>query len=174
MNYRDEMTRAMTMLGHDPHTIFMGQSVRYPGTAMFGTLKDVPDDKKIELPVAEELQMGQSIGLSLAGFIPISLFPRMDFLLCCMNQLVNVLDKTEQMSEERFKPKVIIRTSVGGKKQLDPGPQHCGDYHNELRTMCKNIDVYYLDSADIIYFSYQTALDSPRSSILIELGDMYE
>lgn len=174
MNYRDEMTRTMTMLGQHPDTLFLGQSILFRGTQMYSTLKDVPDSKKIEMPVAEQMQMGQSIGLSLMGYVVVSIYPRMDFLLLAFDQLINHLDKIELLSEGRFKPRVIIRTSVGGKKNLNPGLQHLGDYHKELKTMCSNIPVFYLDKAEKIYSSYEYALKSEKSSILIELGDAYD
>ena len=41
------------------------------------------------LPVAEEMQMGISVGLAIDGFVPISIFPRWNFLLLGMNQLIN-------------------------------------------------------------------------------------
>jgi len=172
--YREEMTGAMTMLGEHPNTIFLGQSVLYKGTAMFGTLKYVPDSKKIEMPVAEEMQMGISTGLALQGFIPISLYPRMDFLIIALNQLVNHLDKIELLSEGRFKPKVIIRTSVGGKKQLDPGLQHMGDYAEPLRSMLKTINVAVVDTAEAIMPVYRAVLKSDKSSVIVEFGDLYD
>lgn len=174
MNYREAMTQAMTLLGQHPATLFIGQSVRYKGTAMFGTIKDIPDDKKIELPVAEELQMGQSLGLSLMGYIPVSMFPRMDFLLCAMNQLVNHLDKWELLSEGRSIPKVIIRTSVGGVKQLDPGLQHVGNYIVPLKLMLHTIPVIELASPASIMPAYEMALRSKTPTILVEFGDLYE
>ena len=36
--------------------IFIGQAVQYPGTAMYNTLNNI-NNKKFELPVAEEMQM---------------------------------------------------------------------------------------------------------------------
>jgi len=174
MNYREEMTKAMTLLGQHPDTIFLGQSVLYKGTAMFSTLKYVPDSKKIEMPVAEQMQLGISTGLALQGYIPISIFPRMDFLILAFDQLINHLDKIEILSEGRFKPKMIIRTSVGGKKHLDPGLQHIGNYIEPLRFMCKNINIIRLGSADAIYSAYQFALNNERSSILVEFGDLYD
>ncbi len=173
MNYREEMSRSMQMLGENPSSIFLGQSILYKGTAMFGTLKDVPKEKIIEFPVAEELQLSMSIGLSLNGFIPVSLFPRMDFLMRCMDSLVNHLDKIELLSEGRFKPKVIIRTSVGGVKQLNPGLQHVGNYIEPLRLMLKTIPVIELKTPESIYPAYEKALKSDRSSILVEFGDCY-
>ena len=113
MKYADELTKAMDFLAKDPKTIFLGQAVEYPGTAMTNTLKNVPKKKLIEIPVAEEMQLGISNGLALNNFIPISIFPRWNFLLLATNQLINHLDKFEVMSQGLFKTKVIIRTSIG-------------------------------------------------------------
>src|SRR5712691_6702526 len=79
MLYFDEIKRAMDWLGKQPRTIFLGQAVGYPGTAMFNTLKDVNPEKRWELPVAEEFQMGLATGMALQGFVPISVFPRWNF-----------------------------------------------------------------------------------------------
>jgi pyruvate/2-oxoglutarate/acetoin dehydrogenase E1 component len=174
MNYRDEITRSMQMLGENPSTIFLGQSVLYRGTSMFSTLKDVPKEKIIEFPVAEELQLGVSTGLALNGYIPVSLFPRMDFLLRAFDQLINHLDKIALLSEGRFKPKVIIRTSVGGIKQLNPGLQHVGNYIEPLRLMLKTIPVIALETPESIYPAYEKALKSDKSTILVEYGDLYD
>ena len=89
--YFDELKRAMEWLaGHDD-TIFLGQAVAVPGTAMSNTLTGIAQEKLIEFPVAEEMQMGMSLGLALAGQVPISIYPRWNFLLLAMNQLVNHL-----------------------------------------------------------------------------------
>ena len=70
MKYFDELTRAMDMLAKDERTYFIGQAVACAGTAMTNTLKNVPKEKLLELPVAEEMQMGMSIGLALASISP--------------------------------------------------------------------------------------------------------
>ena len=175
MNYKDEMVKAMKMLAQDSRTLFIGQSVRWSGHIIFDTLEDakVPMNKRYELPVFEDSQLGISTGLALGGFIPISIYPRMDFLIIAMNQLVNHLDKMNEMSCGQFKPKVIIRTMVGSKTPLNPGPQHCQNHIEGLRKMLTNIDIHCLNSADIVLFSYLQALESPRSSILVEFGDLY-
>lgn len=173
MSYKDEMTKAMGMLATNKKVIFLGQSVRYSGHVMFGTLQGVSKSRRIELPVFEDVQLGMSTGLSLAGFIPVSMFPRMDFLIIATNQLVNHLDKVEQMSCGQFKPKVIIRTMVGSKEMLDPGPQHCQNHIEALKHLLTNIDVYELDDEKYILPAYQKALEADRSSILVEFGDLY-
>ena len=108
----------MNFLSKKRDTLFLGQSVSYSGNAIFNTLKNVPIKKKIELPVFEDTQMGMSIGLALNGYVPITCYPRFDFLILAMNQLVNHLDKIRKMSRNEMKPKVIIRTSIGSKKFL--------------------------------------------------------
>jgi len=173
LGYRDELIKAMAMLAQDERVIFIGQCASYPGNAIYGTLERVPISKRLELPVAEEMQMGMSIGLSLEGYIPVSIFPRMDFLILATNQLVNHLDKIEKMSCGQWKPKVIIRTMVGSVKPLYPGTQHCQDHTAALRCLVTNIDVVKLTESKDIVPAYRAALKSERSTILIEMGDLY-
>ena len=87
MGYKDELVRSMEWLAAKDNTIFIGQSVKYSGNAIFNTLKTVSNDKKIEVPVSEELQMGLSTGLALEGYVPITCYPRFDFLLLACNRL---------------------------------------------------------------------------------------
>ena len=96
MKYSDELTKAMDFLAKDSRTIFLGQAVEYPGTAMTNTLKNIPKNKLYELPVAEEMQMGMAIGFAINGSVPITIYPRWNFLLLAANQLINHLDKILQ------------------------------------------------------------------------------
>ncbi len=100
----------------------MGQAVVDAGTAMSTTLQHIPIEKRLELPVAEEMQLGMAIGMSLSGALPICIYPRFNFLLLAVNQLVNHLDKLPLYST--YRPKVLIRTAVATGYPLDPGPQH--------------------------------------------------
>ena len=172
MTYKEELIKAMNLLARDERTIFLGQSITIQGNALFGTLKEVSNSKKIEMPVIEDTQMGMSTGLSLEGFIPVSIFPRMDFLLCATNQLANHLDKLEQASHGNFKPKVIIRVCIGSVKPLYPGVQHCADYTEALRKMLK-MNVIKLEKSQDIVPAYERALKSDNSTILVESADLY-
>ncbi len=173
MSYRDEVVKAMEMLAENKRVIFLGQSIRYPGHVMYGTLENVPISRRIELPVFEDVQLGMSTGLSLEGYIPVSIFPRIDFLIIAVNQLVNHLDKVEEMSCAQFKPKVIIRTMLGSVKPLYPGAQHCQDHTEALECLMTNIDVVKLTQSRDIVPAYKVALESERSTILIESADLY-
>ena len=156
------------MLAEDPRTIFVGQSVAYDGATMFHTLTGVPMDKRLEMPVIEDFQLGFCLGMSLKGRIPVCIYPRMDFLLLAMNQLVNHLDRFCEMGD--FRPKVIVRTRVGPKAPLNAGPQHTGNYAEALSMMLRNIDVVELNHADDVMQCYADALASKRSTLVVENG----
>jgi len=165
----------MTWLATDPRTIFLGQAVAFPGTAMSNTLKEVDKNKLIELPVFEETQMGMTSGLAISGFIPVSIFPRWNFLLCAVNQLVNHLDKIPQLSGGNYPGKAIIRTSVGSVRPLHPQHQHVGDFTDAFRLMCSTTEIIRLEEPEQIFPAYQYALlrEDGRSTVLVEFGDFY-
>ena len=175
MKYFDELKKSMNYLAENNKTIFIGQAVEVPGTAMSNTLKDINSNKLLELPVAEEMQMGITTGLALNGCIPVSIFPRWNFLLYGMNQLVNHLDKINVMSNNGFKVKAIIRTGVGSQKPLNPQHQHIGDFTEQVSKMCSSIEVIKLNEPNEIFISYKKALnrEDGRSTILVEFGDYY-
>lgn len=171
----DEITRAMEYLGSQDDTIFMGQSVEVAGTAMRNSLLNVNPKRLLELPVEEDFQMGLSIGMALNGSVPISIFPRWNFLLLATNQIVNHLDKLQDLTQTENPGKVIIRTGIGSENPLHPGPQHTGDFTAAFKLMCQRINVIRLDSADLIFDEYQKAYERTDgvSSLLIEWSDKY-
>lgn len=161
------------MLAKDPRVVFIGQAVEYAGTAMSNTLKDVPKEKLIEMPVFEDTQMGITLGLALAGYIPVSIYPRWNFLICATNQLVNHVDKITMMSE--YKPRIIIRTGIGSERPLHPQHQHVGDYTDAYKLMCPNIDFVRLEKPEQIYDAYANAYlrTDGKTTVLVEYGDYY-
>jgi len=173
--YRESLTEAMRILAADERTLFLGQAVAVPGTAMRTTLEQIEEKKLIELPVEEDFQMGMANGMALAGFIPVSIFPRWNFMLLAVNQIVNHLDKMGELSRLNPAPKVIIRTGIGSEYPLHPGSQHTGDFTEAFRLMCPNINIVRLDNAEMIIPEYDKALkrDDGVSTILIEWGDKY-
>ena len=151
----------------------MGQAIEYKGTALTHQVKNFPPEKLLELPVAEELQAGIALGLALEGYIPVSLYPRMNFIILAMNQIVNHLDKWEAMSMGESKPKVIMKAVVGSQYPLDPGHQHKANYAQSFKDACTNIDIVELLYPEEIVPAYEQALKSDRSTLIIEHGDLY-
>ena len=173
--YQQALTAAMNLLAENEKVIFLGQSVAVKGTAMRTTLESVPEKQLIELPVDEEFQMGLATGMALAGYLPVSIFPRWNFLLLATNQIVNHLDKLAELSRQTPAQKVIIRTGIGSVNPLNPGPQHTGDFTEAFRLMCPNLNIVRLESATMVVPEYEKALlrADGVSTILIEWSDKY-
>ena len=123
ISYKDAMIQSMTELG-ERGAIFIGYNVLY-GNAI-GTLKNVPDDQKLETPVAENLMAGLAIGMSFEGFIPVLYYERHDFMLVAADAIVNHIDKIERISHGEFKCPVIIRAVTA-----DAGPFYSGITHSQ-------------------------------------------
>lgn len=166
-NINEDIKKAMAWLARREDTVFIGQNIAYPESKMYQDLIDIPDDKKIEMPVAEDLQMGIANGLALGGLVPICSFPRFDFLILATNQIVNHLDKFKYLYREN-PPRVIIRTAVGTTKPLDAGPQHTQDHTQAFSELCENIDVYKLTNPWQIELTYEDAYLSKNSSLIVE------
>ena len=170
MSYADKLKEAMVYLGSKEDTIFLGQSKKYGGIAIANSFSEIPEDKKIEMPVAENLQMGISTGLALEGHIPVSVYPRWNFLLLAADQLVNHLDKLKDMTDGDYKPKVIIRVACGVRKPIDPQEQHVGDFSEAFKKMLKNVEVVKLNNEEDILPAYKKAYERNDgiSTILVE------
>jgi pyruvate/2-oxoglutarate/acetoin dehydrogenase E1 component len=173
LTYLDNLTAAMTMLGERPRAVLLGQAVAVPGTGMTQTFAGVPREKLIELPVFEETQLGMAIGLSLDGSHPVvCVYPRINFLLLAVNQLVNHLDAIPRYSD--YKPRVIIRTAVATPEPLNPGVQHLDDFSSALRSMLTVVRVDRLMFADQIMPAYRDALERDGSSLIVEFTERYD
>jgi pyruvate/2-oxoglutarate/acetoin dehydrogenase E1 component len=164
-SFKQAVNDAMLMLAEQPNVVFIGQSVRYDGAAIYDSLKGVHESKRVEFPVVENLQLGYCTGLSLAGKLPICIFPRIDFMLLAMDQLVNHLDKLPIYG---WKPKVIIRTTVGQKKPLDAGPQHTQNHTHALRQMLTTVEVLEVCNPRHVAEAYELALDNKHSTMIVE------
>jgi len=145
--YKDELERAMLELSLKEDTIFLGQSLEYGGIAMAHTFDKIPLEKKVEMPVAENLQLGISIGMSLNGFVPISI-----------------------MTDGQFQPKVIIRVAFGATHPVNPQEQHLGDFSDAYEKMLKTVEVVRLRDKDEIVEQYLRAYNRKDgvSTILVE------
>jgi len=175
LTYFDRLTEAMELMAQNENVIFLGQCVGFSGNALYRNMEGIDIARRIEMPVTEDMQMGISIGLALNGMIPVAIYPRVDFLICASNQLINHLDKFPGMSADRVKPKVIIRVCVGSTDPLHPGVQHCSDHTESYKTLLKSVDVVELSKAEQIVPSYAKALAKDGiSTLLIEKADLYK
>jgi pyruvate/2-oxoglutarate/acetoin dehydrogenase E1 component len=173
MTYKEQLTEMMTQLGQREDTIFIGQQIVWPGNPMSSTLNGVSKDKMIEVPVMEDSQMGMSLGMSMTGKFVITFYPRWDFLICAANQLVNHVDKIKLMSNNQWRPNMIIRVGKGSDKPIDPGHQHKGNYIDEFKLMCPNIEFHECLTSYDVELSYKYAVDNGGIHVICEYPELY-
>lgn len=161
----------MELLAEHPRSVFMGQAVACAGTGMTRSLEGVPMEKRVEFPVAEDMQMGMAIGASLRGELPICIYPRWNFLLLAMSQLVLHLDRLPLFSG--YRPRVIIRTAVATDKPLHPGPQHIGDFSGAVRSMLRTTTLIRLFHFEDIVPLYREAMKRTGPTIMVEFSELY-
>jgi pyruvate dehydrogenase E1 component alpha subunit len=132
ISYKDAINKCMNDLGQKG-SVFIGYNV-LKGNAM-GTLKDVPDNQKLETPVAENLMSGLAIGMSLLGIIPVLYFERHDFMLVAADAIGNHIDKIERISHGEFKVPILIRAVTADGGPFYSGPTHQQDFTEVFRKL---------------------------------------
>lgn len=162
MKYFDRIKESLEFLGKQPNVEFIGQAVGCNGTFWSKMLPD-PIFNRHEFPVAESFQMQFSLGAALAGKCIVSIYPRMNFLLLAMGDIVNMVDKIKQLSG--LNPHLIILTAIGPDSPVHPGIQHVGDYTRALAEACDTIKIM-----NGCLGAYEHAYYNPGQYIIIEDG----
>lgn len=171
MKYQDAIKQEMEKLAKDDKVIFIGYNISY-GSKAYGTLKDVPKEKKLETPVAENLMSGLAIGMAMEGFKPVLFFERHDFMLIALDSLLNHLDKMEKLSHGHYKAPIVIRAVVGATKPLYPGLQHLQDFTNIFKEMF-HFQVFEVKNIKEIKEAYEIAGKFQNPVMIIERKDLY-
>ena len=150
--------------------MFLGEGLINAGR-IYGTLDDVPNSKCIEYPICENLIAGSAIGLALAGFKPIVVFQRMDFMLIASDAILNHMWLMPYMCGGQFTLPIIIRAIIGSHDmKFDVGLQHKQDYTDIFE---HRIHTFVADK-DTITKCYQTAWKRKDTTLIIEIRDDYE
>jgi pyruvate/2-oxoglutarate/acetoin dehydrogenase E1 component len=155
------------------NSVFVGQGVLAGGHGMAASLRTVSASRRIELPVFEETQTGLALGLALTYDVVVSIYPRFDFFVSGLSQLLNHSDKIGVMSQERLNPHLIFRVGVGSKIPLDAGPQHTNDYTEALRLMCSETTIIKLNNDDDPLIVFRDIQSKPGVYLVIEPHDLY-
>ncbi len=90
--------------------------------------KEFGDSRCFDMPLSEDAMTGIGIGAALAGMRPIFVHQRMDFLMLCMNQLVNMAAKIHYISDGKQSVPFVVRASIG--RSWGQGAQHSQSLYN--------------------------------------------
>jgi pyruvate dehydrogenase E1 component beta subunit len=163
----------MNEFAKNDKALFIGYNTKM-GNQALGTLSEVPKEKIIVTPLAENLMAGLSIGLSLSGYKPILYFERFDFILNAIDAIVNQLDKMKDISKQQYRPKVIIRVILGGKlKPFFTGVCHTQDFTKAMKELVTFPVLTPMSSNEVIDV-YKFAFQYDDSVMIIETKDYYD
>ena len=132
VSYADALYQATFQeMQRDPSVFVYGLGVD-DAKGMYGTTKDLHGDfgadRNFDTPLSEDALTGMGIGAAMAGMRPIHVHQRFDFLLLCMNQLVNIAAKAHYMFAGSVRVPMVVRAIIG--RSWGQGAQHSQALHN--------------------------------------------
>jgi pyruvate/2-oxoglutarate/acetoin dehydrogenase E1 component len=110
---REEMHRdeRVIIIGEDVQLGYSGLGGLFLVTA--GLMKEFGPERVRDAPISEDGFVGAAIGAAITGLKPVVEIMYADFLLCCMNQIVNVAAKLRYSTGGQLKVPIVIRTMIG-------------------------------------------------------------
>lgn len=117
ISYVEALQEAQCQLLEADNDVFiLGQGVDDPA-GIFGSTQGLAArfgrDRVMDIPIAENGLTGVAVGAAAAGMRPIFVHMRMDFLLVCMDQIINHAAKWHYMSGGQVRVPLVIRTIIG-------------------------------------------------------------
>ncbi len=183
---RDAQAQAMR---EDERVMVMGLDVDdhkgIQGTTA-GLLEEFGADRVFTTPLSEDAMTGVAIGSAMAGLKPVHVHIRMDFLLLCMNQLINIAAKAHYMYGGEVNVPMVVRTNIG--KSWGQGAQHSQGLHSMFMHVpglkvvapsnaydAKGLLLSAIDDPNPVIFTehrllYNTDSEVPDEAYRVELG----
>src|SRR4051812_8905669 len=131
LSYVDALREAVSQeMARDERVFVMGLDVDdHKGIqgSTRGLVEEFGPDRVFTTPLSEDAMTGVAIGAAMAGMRPIHVHIRMDFLMLCMNQLINMAAKAHYMYGGTVKVPMVVRSMIG--KSWGQGAQHSQGLH---------------------------------------------
>ncbi len=93
-----------------------------------GLVEKFGEERCFGTPLSEDAMCGMAIGAAMAGYRPVHVHIRMDFMLLVMNQLINMAAKSHYAYAGQVKVPLVVRTMVG--RSWGQGAQHSQALHS--------------------------------------------
>ncbi len=132
LSYSEALREATEQeMARDPGVFVIGQGVS-DFKALYGTTRGLAErfgaHRVLDTPLSEDAMTGIAIGAAMAGLRPIHTHIRMDFMLLCMNQLVNLAAKSRYMYGGTVNVPLVVRGIIG--RSWGQGAQHSQALHS--------------------------------------------
>ena len=125
MRYMEALNQALVSeMERDPSVFIAGEDVASGGVFAVtqGILEKFGGKRIRNTPISESALIGLGIGAALTGLRPVVEIMFMDFMACCMDQIVNQAAKMKYMFGGKMSVPMVVRTPAGAG--LGAGPQH--------------------------------------------------
>ena len=126
LRYADALAEALAQeMAADPTVFVMGLDIDdHKGIlgSTKGLLEKFGPERVFTTPLSEDAMTGVAIGAAMAGLRPVHVHIRMDFLMLCMNQLINIAAKSHYMYGGTVRVPMVVRSMIG--KSWGQGSQH--------------------------------------------------
>ncbi|GEK09519.1 alpha-ketoacid dehydrogenase subunit beta [Pseudoalteromonas peptidolytica] len=131
LKYYEALNEGAAQAMSEDHRVFMmGLDVDdHKGIqgSTLGLVEKFGAERVFTTPLSEDAMTGVAIGAAMAGQRPIHVHIRMDFMMLCMNQLVNIAAKSHYMYGGTVQVPLVVRTMIG--KSWGQGAQHSQGLH---------------------------------------------
>jgi pyruvate/2-oxoglutarate/acetoin dehydrogenase E1 component len=132
IRYAEALREAIDLeMQRDPQVFLFGLDVddhKGINGSTLGLAEKFGPDRVFGTPLSEDAMTGVAIGAAMAGYRPIHVHIRMDFMLLCMNQLVNMAAKAHYMYNGQVNVPMVVRTMIG--RSWGQGGQHSQALHS--------------------------------------------
>ncbi len=161
-------------LKQNDKVLFLGEDIRDPyGGAFKATkgLSEIDTARVLNTPISEACIIGMSVGLAMAGMLPVSEMMFGDFITLGFDQLLNHAVKYSWIYADNIKVPMVVRVPSGAGRGY--GPTHSQSLEKFLAGI-PGLNVYALNrfiSSEKFYGRLFNTIDSP--TIVIENKKMY-
>lgn len=139
------------------------------GTTL-GLTERFGEERCFDTPISEDALSGFALGAALRGLRPVNIHIRVDFLLLCMDQLINHISSYRFGSQGQTQVPITFRAVVG--RGWGQGYQHSKSLHS-MFSHVPGLEVYAPATVSEAYHLTKKAVQSDNPSILIEHRWLY-
>lgn len=161
MTVKDTIKIEFQKLLEMSNVVFLGENIINSGR-IYGTMSEVPLDRCIEMPVAENLIAGCGIGLAISGYFPVVIFQRMDFMLIAADQIINHACLIPKMTGIKL-PMIFITFKATLKDSFYAGLQHTKDLTHVFKPY---MTVYQIPS-HVEHYLFESSFKIPNEPVLV-------
>lgn len=122
-------------------------------------------------PVSEAALTGIAVGAALNGMKPVQIHARADFMLLCMNQLINNASIQSYLSQGNHGVPLTVRCMIG--RSWGQGPQHSKALHGTLAHF-PGLKVIMPSTPQDAYSMLRAAIQDPNPVIVFEHRWLYD